>query len=78
MSCHVIFSVEFLGADSARIRFSVQMCCDIVPVEVGGVRVRVVTHLASVSVPLLETVTANADGVGGVVKAETPGSGGSW
>jgi len=64
VSSHVVFAVELLGANCARIRLPVQMGCDVMPMKVGGVSVGVVAHFAPVGVALLDTVTPDADGGG--------------
>ena len=75
---HVVFSVELLGADRARVRLSVQVRGHVVPVEVGGMRVRIVAHLAPVGVALLKAVAANANRASRVVKADPATLRGTW
>lgn len=53
MCRHIVFTIEFFGADRAWIRLSVQMGGYIMSVEVRWVGVRIVTDFASVSVSLL-------------------------
>ena len=70
VSCHVVLPVELLMTHLARVGVPVQVGGDVVPVEVAGVGVRVVAHLAAVRVlwwPLVDAEAADADGVGGVL-----------
>lgn len=66
MRGHVVFSVEFLGAHRARVGLPVQVGGDVMSVEVRGVGVGVVAHLAPVGVSLLGAVGPDADGRGRV------------
>ena len=62
MRRHVVLAVELLRTDAARITLAVEMSRDVMPVEVGGVGVRVVAHLAPVRRALLDAEAADADG----------------
>ena len=61
MSRHVVFPVELLVADGARVGLALQVSGDIVPMEVARMGVRVVAHLAAVRVPVLDAEAAYAD-----------------
>ena len=62
MSRHVVFPVELLMADGARVGLALQVGGHIVPVEVARMGVRVVAHLATVRVPVLDAEAADGDG----------------
>jgi len=61
---HVVLAVKFLVTHGARVGLALEVGGDIVPVEVGGVGVRVVAHLAPVIVPVLDAEAADTDGCG--------------
>ena len=69
MSRHVVFPVELLVADSAWVGLALEVGGDIVPVEVAWMSVRVVAHLAAVSVPVLDAEAPDRDGGGSVGRA---------
>ena len=62
VSRHVVFPVELLVADGAWVGLALQVSGDIVPMEVAGMGVRVVAHLAAVRVPVLDAEAADGDG----------------
>ena len=66
MGGHVVLSVKFLMTHGARIGLTLEVGCHVVPVEVGGVGVGVVAHLAAVVVPVLDAEAAYTDGGGGL------------
>jgi len=73
---HIVLPVELLVADSARIGLALQMGGHVVAMEVAGVRVRVVAHLAPVRVPILDAEASDGDwcgGVGGAVEESLRG-----
>ena len=53
MSRHVVFTVEFLVTYGTGVRFTVQMGGDVMPVEIGGMRVGVITDFAPVRIAFL-------------------------
>jgi len=63
---HVVLPVELLVADSARVGLALQVGGHVVAVEVAGVRVGVVAHLAPVRVSILDAEAPYGDGRGGV------------
>ncbi len=78
MCRHVVFPVEFLVANRARIWFPVQMGSDIMPVEVGRVGVWIVADFAAVSISLLGAIRPDADGrISGRTGTGTAGSDGA-
>ena len=64
MSRHIVLPVELLVADAAGIGLALQVGGHVVAVKVGGMRVRVVAHLAAVRVAVLDAEAADADGGG--------------
>lgn len=66
---HIVLPVKLLMTDSAWIGLALQVCGDVVPVEVAGMRVCVVADLASVRVPILDAEAADGDWCGSVRRA---------
>ena len=64
MSRHVVLAVELLVADAAGVGLALQVCGDVVPVEVARVGVGVVADFAAVVVALLDAEAADGDGRG--------------
>ena len=62
VSRHVVLPVELLVTHSTRVGLALEVCGDVVPVEVAWVGVRVVAHLAPVRRALLDAEASDADG----------------
>ena len=76
MCRHVVFAVEFLVANGARIRFSVQVSGNVMSMEIGRMSVRIVADLTTIRIPFLQAIRTDTNGRIGVTGSRRPGRAG--
>ena len=76
MGRHIVFAVEFLVTNGARVRFSVQVSGNVMSMEIGRMSVRIVADLTTIRIPFLQAIRTDTNGRIGVTGSRRPGRAG--